>query len=226
MVISTLKAATRKRTCKVRSNSHTGQYADSISPDHSQGQTLVEPLALPAVSFNTTVRQMTKMFQWQKCLSKKWPKCLNDKKKIWTFNIHHSQMQSVTAVYSSDTLGPHLELQKSTFLQNLLKQSLCLLEGCFFLNLRYWLDLTFRNIRSSEMINFGSSQFSKLIYRKCVFSLVLSVDPHCLNTSSSWKLPFVPSCKLKHFFHDTLNSDAPCNFYLTNHKNNKLHSKS
>jgi len=37
MVISTLKAATRERTRKVRSNSHTGQYAGSISPDHSQG---------------------------------------------------------------------------------------------------------------------------------------------------------------------------------------------
>jgi len=45
MVISTLKAATRKRTPEVRSNSHTGQYAGSISPDHSQGKTLVEPLA-------------------------------------------------------------------------------------------------------------------------------------------------------------------------------------
>jgi len=44
MVISTLKAATRKRTPEVRSNSHTGQYAGSISPDHSQGKTLVEPL--------------------------------------------------------------------------------------------------------------------------------------------------------------------------------------
>jgi len=38
MVISTLKAATRKRTRKVISNSKTGQYAGSISPDHSQGQ--------------------------------------------------------------------------------------------------------------------------------------------------------------------------------------------
>jgi len=88
------------------------------------------------------------------------------------------------------------------------------------------LDRTFGNIRSSEMINFGSSQFNKLIYRKCVFSLVLSVDYYCLNTSSSWKLLFVPSCKLKHFFHATLNSDAPCNFCLTNHKHKKLHSKS
>jgi len=50
MVISMLKAATRKRTRKVRSNSHTGQYAGSISPDHSQGQTLVEPLAFPGVA--------------------------------------------------------------------------------------------------------------------------------------------------------------------------------
>ena len=46
MVVSTLKA-TRKRTGKYRSNLHTGQYAGSVSPDHSQGQTLVEPLALP-----------------------------------------------------------------------------------------------------------------------------------------------------------------------------------
>jgi len=48
MVVSKLKAA-RKRTGKIRSNLHTGQYADSISPGHSQGQTLVEPLVLPGV---------------------------------------------------------------------------------------------------------------------------------------------------------------------------------
>ena len=61
MVISTLKAATRKRTRKVRSNSHTGQYAGSISPDHSQGQTLVEPLALPGVTrhINKPLRKTT-----------------------------------------------------------------------------------------------------------------------------------------------------------------------
>jgi len=29
---------------------HTGQYAGIISPGHSQGQTLVEPLALPGVA--------------------------------------------------------------------------------------------------------------------------------------------------------------------------------
>jgi len=32
------------------------------------------------VSFNTTVRQMTKMFQWPKCLSRKWSKCLSQRK--------------------------------------------------------------------------------------------------------------------------------------------------
>jgi len=32
-------------------------------------------------SFNTTVRQMTKMLQWPICHSKKWPKCLSEKKK-------------------------------------------------------------------------------------------------------------------------------------------------
>jgi len=31
-------------------------------------------------SFNTIVRQMTEMFQWPKCLSKKLPKCLSEKK--------------------------------------------------------------------------------------------------------------------------------------------------
>jgi len=49
MVVSTLKA-TRKRTGKIRSNLHTGQYAGSVSPDHSQGQTLMEPLAPPGVA--------------------------------------------------------------------------------------------------------------------------------------------------------------------------------
>jgi len=34
------------------------------------------------VSFNTTVRQMTEMFQWPKCLSKKWPKCFSGKKQL------------------------------------------------------------------------------------------------------------------------------------------------
>jgi len=29
-------------------------------------------------SFNTTLRQMIEMFQWPKCLSKKWPKCFNE----------------------------------------------------------------------------------------------------------------------------------------------------
>jgi len=34
------------------------------------------------VSFNTTVRQMTKMSQWPKCLTKKWPKCLSNKSRF------------------------------------------------------------------------------------------------------------------------------------------------
>ena len=64
MVISTLKAATRKtlkRTRKVRSDSHTGQYAGSISPDHSQRQMLVEPLAFPGVArhINKFLRKTT-----------------------------------------------------------------------------------------------------------------------------------------------------------------------
>ena len=49
MVVNTLKAA-RKRTGKIRSKLHTGQYAGNISPGHSQGQTLVEPLVLPGVA--------------------------------------------------------------------------------------------------------------------------------------------------------------------------------
>jgi len=59
-VVSTLKAA-RKRTGKIRSNLHTGQYAGSISPGHSQGQTLVEPLALPGVAthINKFLRKTT-----------------------------------------------------------------------------------------------------------------------------------------------------------------------
>ena len=45
--------ATRKRTGNIRSNLHTGQNAGSVSPDHSKGQTLVEPLALPGVTRHT-----------------------------------------------------------------------------------------------------------------------------------------------------------------------------
>jgi len=60
MVVSTLKAA-RKRTGKIRSNLHTGQYAGSISPGRSQGQMLVEPLALPGVArhINKFLRKTT-----------------------------------------------------------------------------------------------------------------------------------------------------------------------
>jgi len=36
------------------------------------------------VSFDTTVRQMTEMFQCPKCLSKKWPKCFSEKKQAYT----------------------------------------------------------------------------------------------------------------------------------------------
>ena len=49
MVVSTFKA-TRKGTGKIKSSLHTGQYAGSVSPDHGQGQTLVEQLALPGVA--------------------------------------------------------------------------------------------------------------------------------------------------------------------------------
>jgi len=60
MVVSTLKAA-RKRTGKIRSNLHTDQYAGSISLGHSQGQALVEPLAIPGVArhINKFLRKTT-----------------------------------------------------------------------------------------------------------------------------------------------------------------------
>ena len=54
-----LKAA-RKITGKIRSNLHTGQYTSSISPGHSQGQMLVESLALPGVRhLNKFLRKTT-----------------------------------------------------------------------------------------------------------------------------------------------------------------------
>jgi len=49
MLANTLKAI-KIRTDNIRSNLHTGQYAGSVSSDHSQGQVLVEPLALPEVA--------------------------------------------------------------------------------------------------------------------------------------------------------------------------------
>ena len=81
MVVSALKAA-RKRTGKIRSNLHTGQYAGSISPGHSQGQTLVEPLALPGC--RQTHQQVS---------SKD-----NSKKEKWTCHTHQwSQLPLVVS---------------------------------------------------------------------------------------------------------------------------------
>jgi len=34
------------------------------------------------MSFDTKVRQMPEMSQWPKCHSKKWPKCLIEKKSL------------------------------------------------------------------------------------------------------------------------------------------------
>jgi len=45
-----VKSNYKQGTDDVRSNLHTGQYSGSVSPDHSQGQALVEPLALPDVA--------------------------------------------------------------------------------------------------------------------------------------------------------------------------------
>jgi len=49
MLVSTLEA-TKKRTDKIRSTLHTGQYAGSVSSDLSQGQVLVKPLAFRGVA--------------------------------------------------------------------------------------------------------------------------------------------------------------------------------
>jgi len=56
MLVSILKA-TKKRTDNVKSNLQTGQYAGSVSPDHSQRQALVEPLA---VALHGVTRYMNK----------------------------------------------------------------------------------------------------------------------------------------------------------------------
>ena len=40
------------RVVKIRSNSHTGQYAGGVPSDHGQRQALVEPLSLPGVAWN------------------------------------------------------------------------------------------------------------------------------------------------------------------------------
>jgi len=88
MVISMLKAATRKRTRKVRSNLHTGQYAGSISPDHRQGQTLVEPLALPGIT-----RHINKFL------------CKTIQKGLWTCHTH--QWSQLPLVVSPNCFGGH-----------------------------------------------------------------------------------------------------------------------
>jgi len=48
-LVSTLEAS-KKRTDSIRSNLHAGHYASSVTSGHSQGQVLVEPLALPVVT--------------------------------------------------------------------------------------------------------------------------------------------------------------------------------
>jgi len=55
------------------------------------------------VSFNTTVRQMTEMSQWPKCLSNKWPKCLSDQ------NVSAINDRNVSAKNTGlhQTLGMH-----------------------------------------------------------------------------------------------------------------------
>jgi len=40
------------RVAKIRSNLHTGQYANGVPSDHGQRQALVEPLSLPGVAWN------------------------------------------------------------------------------------------------------------------------------------------------------------------------------
>jgi len=43
-------------------------------------------------SFDTTVRQMTEISQWPKCLSKKWPKYLSQRKKQPILSSYSQQL--------------------------------------------------------------------------------------------------------------------------------------
>jgi len=47
--------ASKKRNDNIRSNLHIDQYAGCVYLDHSQGQALVEPLALPRVTIHKQV---------------------------------------------------------------------------------------------------------------------------------------------------------------------------
>ena len=51
-LLSVTTPRTTKKTAKIRSNLHTGQYAGSVSPDH--GQALLEALSLPGVTRHTS----------------------------------------------------------------------------------------------------------------------------------------------------------------------------
>jgi len=89
MVVSIYKETrSRTGTGKIRSNVHTGQYAGSVSPDHSQGQTLVESLALPGFA-----RRINKFL------------CKTTQKWQWTFHTH--QWSQLPLVESCNCFGGH-----------------------------------------------------------------------------------------------------------------------
>jgi len=53
------------------------------------------------VSFDTTVRKMTEMFWWPKCLSKNWTKFLSEKKQKWG-NTRNNPSDWYQCEHSSD----------------------------------------------------------------------------------------------------------------------------
>jgi len=56
-------------------------------------------------SFNTTVRQMTEIFRWPKCLSRKWPKYLSEKKTGLRWALFpRTGLQGVTDNYIKDEI--------------------------------------------------------------------------------------------------------------------------
>jgi len=46
------------------------------------------------VSFDAIVRQMTEMFQWPKCYSKKWPNVTAKKQKPWTTVLLSAELKN------------------------------------------------------------------------------------------------------------------------------------
>jgi len=81
------------------------------------------PLNTVTASFDETARQMTEMFPWPKCRSKKWPKCPSEKKQVTSRRNHYSHARQMTynLVMLFKITVPNFNCKKSAGLKHMFK---------------------------------------------------------------------------------------------------------